>query len=194
MSGNTIYRAAPLQVKPPRKVSLNTFLRKYSKGKPGIKYEYNKGLIEKTASMKAHEQYLVFNLLKHFSSTPSAKQGHQIVQELEIWTSSNQWRKPDLAFLTVEQARAGAQGFEPIPEFIIEVISPNDKINIVKNKVYEYFNAGVKILWQLFPEQQVIEVYRSPEDVELCSGDKKCSAEPIVEGFVLSAADVFKAL
>lgn len=194
MSGNTIYRKAPLSEKQPRKVSLTTFLSKYSKGKPGIKYEYNKGVIEKTASMKANEQYLVFNLLRHFSSTPAAREGHQIVQELEIWTASDQWRKPDLAFLTIEQARAGAQGFEPIPAFIIEVISPNDKINIVKNKVYEYFTAGVKILWQIFPEQQVIEVYRSPEEVELCSGDKKCSAEPIVDGFVLSAADVFKAL
>ena len=84
------------------------------------------------------------------------------------------------------------KGYEPVPEFIIEVISPNDQINRVKNKVYEYFNAGVKVLWHIFPEQQVVEVYRSPEDLEVCSGSKLCSAEPVVEGLVIKAEEIFK--
>lgn len=192
MSASTIFREAPVQVKPPRKISIQAFLRKYRKGGPGTKYEYNRGVIEKTEAMRIKEQYLVFNILRHFSGTPAAGSGHQIVQELEIWTSEDQWRKPDLAFLTIEQARAGAQGYEPVPEFIIEVISPNDKINLVKNKVYEYFKAGVKVLWHVFPEQKVVEVYRAPESVEVCSGSKPCSAEPLVEGFVMKAEEVFR--
>jgi Uma2 family endonuclease len=192
MSANTIQREAPVKKKPPRKMSIHTFLRKYSEGGPGVKYEYNKGVVEKSEAMKMKEQYLVFNILRHFSDTKAAKEGSQIIQELEIWTSEEQWRKPDLSFLTIEQARAGAQGYEPIPEFIIEVISSNDKINLVKNKVYEYFQAGVKVLWLVFPEQKVVEVYRSPEDLVVCSGAKLCSAEPVVEGFVMKAEEVFK--
>jgi Uma2 family endonuclease len=192
MSTDTTYREAPIKPKKPRKVSIQTFLRKYREGGPGIKYEFNQGVIEKMEAMKTKEQYLAFNILQRFAKTSAAKSGHQIIQELEVWTSADQWRKPDMAFLTVEQARAAAQGHEPIPEFIIEIISPNDKINLVKNKVYEYFKAGVKVLWHVFPEQKVVEVYRSPEELVVCSGSKPCSAEPVVEGFVMKAEEVFK--
>ncbi len=156
-----------------------------------MKYEYNKGVIEKMEAMKAKEQYLALNIQRYFSQTKAAKEGGQIVQELEVWTSPEQWRKPDLAFISIEQTRAAMQGYEPVPEFIIEVISPNDQINRVKNKVYEYFHAGVKVLWHIFPEQQVVEVYRSPEEVEVCSGSKLCSAEPVVKGMLMPAAEVF---
>ena len=47
MSAETIYRQAPVPEKTPRKVSIQTFLRKYRKGGPGTKYEYNNGVIEK---------------------------------------------------------------------------------------------------------------------------------------------------
>lgn len=192
MSIETTYRKSPVKPKQARKLAIETFLRKYRKGGPGIKYEYNQGVIEKMEALRLSEQYLVFNILQHFAKTSAAKSGHQIVQELEVWTSTDQWRKPDLAFLTIEQARAAAKGNEPMPEFIIEVISSNDKINMVKNKVYEYFNAGVKVLWHVFPEQQIVDVYSSPEEIQVCSGDKLCSAEPVVAGFVMKAEEVFK--
>jgi Uma2 family endonuclease len=192
MSAETIYRPAPIPEKASKKVTIQTFLRKYRKGGPGTKYEFNKGVVEKMEAMKAKEQYLALNLQKHFSLTEAAKSGGQIVQELEVWTSPDQWRKPDLAFISIEQTRAAMQGYEPVPEFVIEVISSNDQINRVKNKVYEYFNAGVKVLWHIFPEQQVVEVYRSPENLIVCSGNKLCSAEPVVEGFQMPAAEIFK--
>ncbi|MEZ4961561.1 MAG: Uma2 family endonuclease [Saprospiraceae bacterium] len=177
--------------KQPRKISIETFLKKYRKGGPGVKYEFNKGIIEKTEAMKFKEQYIVSNLTHVFDRTPAKNAGSMLVQELEVWTSKDQWRKPDLAFITKAQIAAGANGEEPIPSFLVEAISKNDSIIQVKNKVREYFKAGVKILWHIFPDSETVEIYRSPEDIEVCSGDKICSAEPVVEGFKLKAKDVF---
>ncbi|HFA51508.1 MAG TPA: Uma2 family endonuclease [Bacteroidetes bacterium] len=190
--GDIAVKEAPRKVKQPKKISIETFLRKYRKGGPGVKYEYNKGIIEKTEAMKFKEQFIANNIVNHFEKTKAAGEGGKIVQELEVWTSSDQWRKPDLSYITVEQTRAAAKGEEPIPEFIIEVISKNDKINEVKNKVYEYFNAGVKVLWHIFPEIKTVDVYRSPEDIQICSGSKICSAEPAVKGLKIKAKDIFK--
>jgi len=192
MSENTTCREAPVKKKPPRKMSIHTFLRKYSEGGPGVKYEYNKGVIEKSDAMKMSEHYIVVNLQDRFATLPIAKTRAKLQCEIEVWTSEEQWRKPDLSLITLEQTRAAAKGYAPIPEFIIEIISINDKINLVKNKVYEYFQAGVKVLWLVFPEQKIVEVYRSPEDLSVCSGAKLCSAEPAVEGFVMKAEEVFK--
>ncbi|MCB0518604.1 MAG: Uma2 family endonuclease [Saprospiraceae bacterium] len=156
-----------------------------------MKYEFNKGIIEKTEAMKFKEQYITLNLRRFFKKTPAFQADNMLEQELEVWTSANQLRKPDFSYITVEQVAAGARGEEPSPEFVIEVISKTDSIIIVKNKVREYFKAGVKILWHIFPDSETVEIYRSPEDIEVCSGDKICSAEPVVEGFKLKAKDVF---
>ena len=102
--------------------------------------------------MKFKEQYIFHNLQQLFITTIAFQNKGMLVQELEVWTSENQWRKPDISFITAQQISAAANGYEPIPALIIEVISKNDKINEVKNKVDEYFNAGVKILWHIFPE------------------------------------------
>ncbi len=192
MATNTLTREAPYKEKQPRKISIEAFLRRYRKGKPGIKYEFNNGIIEKSDAMRFSEQYITLNMLNHFDKTLPAGNGCKIVNELEVWTSENQFRKPDLSFITPEEIYAATQGNEPVPEFLIEVISKNDKINQVKNKVYEYFNSGVKVLWHIFPELKVVEVYHSPEKYETFSGDKICSAEPVVEGFNMKAQDIFK--
>lgn len=126
-----------------------------------------------------------------FEKTGFAKKGNRLVQELEIWTSENQLRKPDLCLTTPEQVAAAANGAEPMPEFIIEVISKKDPILIVKDKVYEYFNAGLKVLWHVFPHNQTVEIYRSPQEIEVCSSEQICSAEPVVEGFKIKTQDVF---
>ena len=185
-------REAPYKEKKPRKISIHTFLEKYRKGAPGVKYEFNNGIIEKTEAMKFKEQFIVVNILNQFEKTPAARRSAKIVQELEVWTSKTQWRKPDMAYITLEQTRAAAGGAEPIPEFIIEVISKNDEVNVVKGKVYEYFKAGVKILWHIFPDFDRVEIYRSPDDIEVCSGKKLCSAEPVAEGFKIEAEAIFK--
>lgn len=182
----------PRVEKPPRKVSIQTFLRKYVKGGPGVKYEFNKGAIEKTDSFGFREQYITYNILNGFEKTVNAKKRNRIVQALEVWTSETQLRKPDLAFITLEQIRQGAEGKEPMPEFIIEVISKNDPILIVKDKVYEYFKAGLKVLWHVFPHNQTVEIYRSPQEIEVCSGEQICSAEPTVPGFKIKTQDIFK--
>lgn len=185
-------REAPYKEKKSRKISLQTFLAKYRKGAPGVKYEFNNGIIEKTEAMKLKENFIIQNLRRRFTDLPAYKNGGSMECELEVWTSPTQWRKPGMAYITLEQTKAAADGAEPMPEFIIEVISKNDEVNVVKGKVYEYFKAGVKILWHIFPDFGRVEIYRSPDDIEVCSGEKICSAEPVVDGFRIPAANIFK--
>ncbi|MEK7254944.1 MAG: Uma2 family endonuclease [Bacteroidota bacterium] len=192
MIAETIYRKAPYKEQQAEKISIEEFLEKYREGAPGVKYEYNKGIIEKTEAMKFKEQYIAFNLQKVFKNTPAARQDCLLVQELEVWTTEDQFRKPDLSFVTPEEARAAKTGEEPVPEFVIEVISKNDPIIVVEDKVTEYFQAGVKILWHIFPHNKTVKIYRSPDDIEVCRADKICSAEPVVEGFKIKAEDIFK--
>ncbi len=193
MGTSVIYREPPYQEKLPRKVSLETFLRKYREGAPGVKYEFNNGVIEKSDTMKLTEHYIILNLQDVYKNTKAFAERALLTSEVEVWTSETQLRKPDLALVTLEQTRAAMDGFEPMPEFVIEVISPNDKINQVQAKVIEYFSAGVEIIWLIFPHTQRVHIYHnSSQQIEECIGDQICSAEPVVEGFKMKAADIFK--
>lgn len=181
---------SPYQPKKPQRMPFETFLKKYQKGWNGFKYEWNNGIIEKTSAMKQNELYIVKNLSKIFLTTQAAIEGGWLSSEIEVWTTNVQWRKPDLAFFT--EAQIMSRTNNNIPPFVIEVISTFDPINIVTNKVIEYFKAGVEVVWHIFPEQQMVYIFTSPKLITVCEGDDICSAAPALPDFQIAAKDIFK--
>jgi Uma2 family endonuclease len=188
---NVAPKYSPYEPKKPRRMSFDTFYKKYEKGWNGYKYEWNDGFIEKTTAMKQKESYIVDNLLERLFELGLNKQG-KLLQETEVWTSKIQWRKPDIAFYTKDQIKLGAAGENTIPSFVIEVLSTFDPINIVTNKVIEYFKAGVEVVWHVFPEQQLIYIFTSPKLITVCEGDDICSANPALPQYTIIAKDIFK--
>ncbi len=181
----------PKMEKPPRRVPLDVFLEKYRKGANGFKLEWNNGLIEKTVAMKQSENYISQNLLIEFIKLGLNNQG-MLLQEVEVWTSDTQWRKPNMAYFTQAQIRMAVDKTNAIPEFVIEVISTFDPINVVTTKVIDYFKAGVKVLWHIFPEQKMVYVFHSPKHIAVFEAEELCSAAPVLPTFVLSVDDIFK--
>ena len=78
-----------------------------------------------------------------------------------------------------------------IPEFVIEVISETDKSYRIEEKLTEYFKAGVKVVWNIIPEQEVVYVYTSRRDVTICLDDDVCSASPVLPDFTISVNALF---
>jgi Uma2 family endonuclease len=177
------------QTEMPRRISLATFLKKYREGGKGVKYEFNNGIIEKTGSFQRSEIYVYSNILRVFRFTKAFSEGAVIVSEVETWTSETQFRKPDISFWIHQQI---IEEMESVPLFAIEVISKNDAINVVNNKVLEYFKSGVQVLWHIFPEQRMVYVFTSPSHITVCFEDDICSAAPVLEDFEISVNGIFK--
>jgi Uma2 family endonuclease len=142
--------------------------------------------------MKQNELYIIRNLSKVFLTTVAALEGGWLTSEMEVWTSTTQWRKPDIAYFSNEQILTSASNQQNIPPFVIEVISTFDPINIVTNKVIEYFKAGVEVVWHIFPEQQMVYIFTSPKHITVCEGEDICSASPALPDFEIAAKDIFK--
>ena len=176
--------------KQPRRISIEKFLEKYRKGKNGFKYEWNNGIIEKTTAMKQNEIFIIENLQEFFFLIRPRPDGF-LTSEIETWTTDEQWRKPDLAFFTRDQIRVGDKNNKAVPPFVIEVISQYDPINTVNKKLIEYFNAGVKIVWHIFPDDRMIYVFTSIKNITVCMGDDICSAEAAIAGYQMSVNDIF---
>lgn len=82
-------------------------------------------------------------------------------------------RGADITFLPREQATEIPDGFlTHAPELIIEIVSPNDRWNDIREKIDEYFAIGVKQVWIVEPQPRQILTYTSPtEAVRYRSGD-----------------------
>ena len=106
-------------------------------------------------------------------------------------------RSPDASWIL--QARWNAltpvqkRKFAPIcPDFVIELCSPTDELEIVQKKMQEYLANGIQLGWLLDPTTRRVEIYRPDEELEILINPKTVSGEPLLPGFQLDLSRVFK--
>lgn len=189
--------AATVEKKPnpttrkPRRISREEFLREYSDKEDGYKYEWNAGIIEKTKSMNQAQLFLQNVLLRIFVKTEIFKQGGLFTSEGDMDTSPDQLRRPDLAIYNKEQVEKMRTGENQVAPWLAEIISENDKADKINEKLEEYFQAGVQVVWHIYPASKQVYVYTSVEDVTICRGKTVCSGAPAMPDFEVTAEELF---
>ncbi len=102
-------------------------------------------------------------------------------------------RSPDVSFVShgrLEQDR-GTEGYADIPpDLAVEVLSPDDRERYVLDKVGEYLQAGVRLVWVIDPGRRRAAVYRSLTDVHELGAQSFLDGEDIVPGFRCSLAEI----
>lgn len=94
------------------------------------------------------------------------------------WIQRERWQA-----LTVEDRRK----FSPIvPDFVIELRSPTDRLKALQSKMEEYISVGVKLAWLINPQQQQVEIYRPKTEVETRNLPTELSGENVLPGFALN--------
>ncbi|MBN3878947.1 MULTISPECIES: Uma2 family endonuclease [unclassified Nostoc] len=100
-------------------------------------------------------------------------------------------RSPDVAWIQRERWQAltpeQRRKFPPIaPDFVIELRSATDDLEMLRSKMQEYMDAGVQLAWLINPQQQQVEIYRQKQDVEVRNLPTQLSGEDVLPGFSLS--------
>ena len=106
-------------------------------------------------------------------------------------------RAPDLAFLTNERMRQIQPGkdIEGGPDLAIEVLSPSDKAAAMRRKVKQYFAAGSKAVWLVYPATREVEVWESEAGPARVLGDQDVlEAHGLLPGFSLKVGVFFRQL
>jgi Uma2 family endonuclease len=179
------------KIQQPRMLSLTEFRRRYANRSDGYKYEWNRGIVEKTKNMDQFQTTYFAILLRRYMLTQSFADGGILTNETDMSTTKEQLRRPDIAIYSGVQLQAMRQGHTEVAAWVAEVISEFDQINKVNKKLVEYFNAGVQVVWHIFPETQSVYVYTSIDQVTICRGERICSAAPALPDFEISAAHLF---
>ena len=81
-----------------------------------------------------------------------------------------------------------------VPDLAIEVTSPTDRAEAQRGKVLEYFQAGVRCVWVVYPKLRLIDVYESPTSSRVFGPDDTLIGDPVLPGFALPLGELFRPL
>lgn len=104
-------------------------------------------------------------------------------------------RGPDVAFWSVERLPLD-QTPEAYPDvaadLCVEVFSPSNTQQEMKEKVREYLQRGVRLVWIVDPEERTVTVYRQPGEGRLLWEDATLTGEDVLPGFQCRAVELFE--
>jgi len=102
-------------------------------------------------------------------------------------------RAPDGAFLARDRvALVRQQGYASIvPNLVVEVLSPGDRPSQVLERIADWLDAGVTLIWVVDPRREEVRVHRADGSVALRAASEELSGEDVLPGFSCSVGEFF---
>ncbi|PSB09979.1 hypothetical protein C7B62_11190 [Pleurocapsa sp. CCALA 161] len=121
---------------------------------------------------------IVFDSSTGFTFPNDAKRSPDV-----SWIKKSRWDE-----LTTKQKRK----FAPIaPDFVIELLSPNERLSDVQSKMTEYQACGVKLGWLIYPDEKRVEIYRVGRETEVLLEPKNLSGEDLMPKLTVDLQEIF---
>ncbi len=80
------------------------------------------------------------------------------------------------------------------PDFVVELISPSDRLSKLKAKMQQWIDNGAQLGWLLDPDHRRAYIHRPDREPEQISNPEHLKGEGPVAGFVLELADIWAGL
>jgi Uma2 family endonuclease len=103
-------------------------------------------------------------------------------------------RAPDLAYVRADRLPPKEQRrafLELAPDLVVEIVSPSDSSSDVNDKVMQYLDLGVKLVWLVHPSTRSVNVYTHDRTARILSEDDELNGGEVLPGFRLRIADIF---
>ena len=98
-------------------------------------------------------------------------------------------RLPDVSFVSRSRLPDGKVPREPIPDLppdlAVEIISGSNTPREMDRKLREYFQAGVRLVWYVYPESKTVRVYQSPDAAISLSENQTLAGGDVLPSFSL---------
>ena len=111
---------------------------------------------------------------------------------VRIFGSSYHARGGDIAFFArgrlpnnLDEAQT-----DVAPDFVVEVLSPNDRADEVQTKVRDWLRVGVRLLWHVDPVTGITAVYGPEGSKELVDPDDTLDGGTVLPGFSVRLRDL----
>src|SRR5262249_46410790 len=103
-------------------------------------------------------------------------------------------RKPDGSFIRkgrLPEDKAPPGDIELVPDLVIESVSHNDLAEEIEERVLDYLEVGVPLLWVIYPRNRTVYVYRKDKSVSRLTVADELSGEDVLPGFTCRVEELF---
>ncbi len=116
---------------------------------------------------------------------------------IAIWAERrSRVRKPDLTFVRAGRIPGGRppEGWlTVVPDLVVEIVSPKDRVEDLDAKLAEYREAGVPLIWVIHPGTQTAHVLGANLPLREVDPDGSLDGGDVLPGFSCRLADLFAA-
>lgn len=100
-------------------------------------------------------------------------------------------RLPDISFVADMSEPVVTKGSVPqMPDLAIEVKSPDDTYKQMRDKADYYLQNGAKLVWLVFPEKRIVEVYTT-EQQDILTLEDTLEGGDLLPGLQIAVKDIF---
>jgi Uma2 family endonuclease len=162
-------------------------------------YEVINGQVVEPPEMGAFETVFATRLSNEvaifFRETGST--GHLAVETLfRIQSEPNLQRRPDMAFVSYdrweEDLPIQQAAWQVVPDLAVEVVSPNDLAVELMDRLDDYFRAGVRLVWVIYPRHGRVFVHTPPKGIAYLDAADTLDGGDVLPGFKLPLAELFR--
>ena len=163
----------------------------------GFRYELVRGELRRMTPAGNEHGYIASNVnisLGHHVKKNKSGRVYSAETGFKITTNPDTVRAPDVAFITQDRVEqfGDMKGYLPCaPDLAVEVISPGDTYPEVEEKVFEWLEAGCKMVIVVNPSKRTVTVFRSPTEVERLTENDILEGGNVVPGWVLPVGEIF---
>ncbi|WAL59574.1 Uma2 family endonuclease [Thermocoleostomius sinensis] len=92
------------------------------------------------------------------------------------WVMQERWNQ-----LTPEQQKK----FPPLcPDFVIELRSESDALELLQQKMQEYINNGLRLGWLINPQDRQVEIYKTNQMRQVLDNPQQLNGNDVLPGFM----------
>jgi Uma2 family endonuclease len=164
----------------------------------GFRYELIRGELRKLAPAGHQHGRIAINVTTPLDQHVRAHNlGTVYAAETGFKLASNPdvVRAPDVAFIRRERVEevGNVEGYWPgAPDLAIEVISPSDTYTDVQEKIFDWLEAGARMVIAVNPRTRAVTVYRSLTDIVVLSENDVLEGGDVVPGWTVPVRDLFR--
>jgi Uma2 family endonuclease len=163
-----------------------------------VLYEIVDGKYEELPPMSTQAGLILFRLARKLGNFAEEKQLGEVVTEVlfGLTPRSRRQHRPDAAFVSYKRWAKDrpvprTDPWPVAPELAVEVISPTNLAESTQGKVKEYLEAGVQLVWVIYPQLGWVVAYESLQRMRGFTLADELDAEPFLPGFRLPLRELF---
>jgi Uma2 family endonuclease len=152
----------------------------------GRKYELVDGEIRVSPAGTRHGEVSAKLLARLTLFVERHEAGHVFDSSTGFRLPKGNVRAPDVSFVARGRFEGDVppDGFSPVPpDLAVEVLSPDDRSRQLLDKLGEYLDAGVRLVWVVDPRSRSASTYRSLLDVRRLGTADALDGEDVLPGF-----------